>query len=343
MTSTTAKILTAALSLGLLASACDPSIEGQQGNLEFTYENGPVSTIDQTPLAKGASIDYTAKTAGENGQAVTFESAESSTSSVVSVTATNAAVIADALEVGSSEISVVADGPDGKLEDMFEVEVVEADGLEMEHLCEGNDDGPKAYLPGQDISLKYRMLDGSATAAGYGYYPVSVVPDTAATVQDGDQMGFLNLSLAATAGSATIESDISDDSFQVDTIDESNIDGAKMWFENINLPVLVDDTRLVFILPTASGVLGLSDPVTICQAQNDMNVSVDTPDTCSAEVVTDFDFGGSFLNPYEKRAVELTGVAEGECQYTVTFPDADGGSGYSQQFTTDVEVSDTGS
>ncbi|MGM0557951.1 MAG: hypothetical protein ACQEVA_16315 [Myxococcota bacterium] len=343
MNSMNFKIAATAIALGLAATACDPSIEGGEGNLVFSYDSGPVPVVDSTPLAKNASLDYTAKTAGDNGQAVTFESAESSTTSVIEVTASNNAVTANALEIGSSEISVVADGPDGKIEDFFEAEVVEADGMEINHLCTENDDDPAAYLPGQEVSLKYRMLDTNRTVAGYGYYPVSVTPDTAATVKENAQMGLMDLTLADTAGTATIDSDISDASFTLDTIEESNIDGAQMWFENINLPVLVDDTRLVFIFPTASGVLGLTDPVTICQAQNDMNVSVDTPDTCSAEVVTDFDFDGSFLNPYERRAIELTGVAEGDCQYTVTFPDADGGSGYSEQFTTEVQVGNTDS
>lgn len=341
MKTTTLKLMTAAISVGLFATACDPTIEGGEGNLVFTYDNGPVSVVDSTPLAKNASLDYTAKTAGENGQAVTFEAAESSDSSVISVTAANNAVTAEALEIGSSEISVVADGPDGKVEDFFEAEVVEADGMEISHLCTEDDDEAAAYLPDQDVSLEYRLLNGNRTAAGYGYYPVSVTPSGAATVQDGTKMGFLNLTLPAGEQTAVLESDISDATFDVETIEESAIDGAKMWFENINLPAIVDDTRLVFIFPTASGVLGLTDPVTICQADNEMTVTSDTPDVCSAEVVTDYDFGGSFLNPYEKRAIQLEGLTEGDCEYTVTFPNADGGNGYSEQFTTEVQASDT--
>jgi hypothetical protein len=333
-----------AMSVGLLATACDPTIEGQEGNLVFTYDNGPVSVIDSTPLAKNAKLDYTARTAGDDGQAVTFDTAESSDSSVISVSVANGdnAVTADALEIGSSEISVVANGPDGKVNDFFEAEVVEADGMEIGHLCTENDDDDAAYLPDQSISLKYRLKEGDRSLAGYGYYPVSVEPSTAATVEEGvEQMGLLNLSLASDAGTATVSSDISDAEFTLDTIEESNIDGAEMYHDNINLPVLVDDTRLVFILPTASGVLGLTEPVTICQAQNEISVTSDTPDTCSAEIVTDFEFGGSFLNPYERRAVELTGIAEGDCNYTVTFPNADGGDGFSKQFTTEVQAGET--
>lgn len=341
MNAKTLKLIIAAMSVGLLATACDPSIEGGEGNLVFTYDRGPVPATDSTPLAKNAQIDYTARTAGENGQAVTFKSAESSDSSVIAVTAGTNAVSAEGNEVGSSDISVIASGPDGEIEDFFEAEVVEADGMQINHLCTKEEEDPAAYLPGNPISLKYRLMESNRTAAGYGYYPVTIQPDTMATVEDAERMGFLNLALSSDTGTATVESDISESSFDVEVVEESSIDGAKMYFENLNLPVIVDETRLVFILPTASGLLGLDEPVTICQAENEIEVTSDTPDVCSAQIQGDYDFDGSFLNPYEKRAVELEGLSEGDCQYTVTFPNADGGNGFSKQFTTEVQPSDT--
>ena len=92
-------------------------------------------------------------------------------------------------------------------------------------------------------------------------------------------------------------------------------------FEDID----VGDTNAFYVLPT-------TDKSTICQAEVTKTVESDTPEICT---ITERETADT--STFEYGWFEVTGVAEGECLFTVTYPEGNGGVGASAQFSYPIE------
>ncbi|MFP4599533.1 MAG: hypothetical protein ACLFVJ_14840 [Persicimonas sp.] len=339
---TTTKVLFALSTAALLTAGCDPQISGEQGNLTLTYDKGgsPGAT-GASPLAVGATLDYSAHLEGEKDKKVSFTSATSSDDSVILVDGVEGGLMTlEGIGEGEAVIDVDADGPDGAITDAFSLDAATVDALEFAHPCAPEDEA--VYLVDHDINLHYKMRSEGRLAVGYGYYPVTLEPSDGAELTDTTTNGLLPLQSSAEAGAVTVSSELEDASeIELTFIEEGDIDGVQVFEEEFDLPTSVDNTLDLHLLPTVEGLLSaVEGPVPVCQSDIEIEVANDTPETCELAYGSAEGEEDSLFNLYEPNALAVTGKAEGTCEFTVTIPAANDGQGADASFSVDVLADD---
>lgn len=320
-------ILMGALSSAvLLSSACVPQIEGEEGNLVLSYDKGAVAgATGSSPLARGAKLKYSVADKNDDKQKLAIDSAHSSADKIIAVDKLEGgAMILEGQDVGEASVEVEAGG----LRDVFSLKAVEVDALSFAHAC--NPNGAAAYFVDTDIRLNYTMRSGGKIAVGYGYYPVEIEPQDGAELAEFQTNGLLPLRTGATPGEVKISSSISDDTFAIELVEPHNVSALKLHEEDIfgegGLPVGIDRVAKLHPIP-------LVDGVPVCQHDVEMSVTVNTPDTCSASFVQGPVAQGLLIRLYENRVLELKGLAQGDCSFSVTMPAAADGAGVSVEHT----------
>lgn len=319
-----ATVVVISLAVGV---ACESKLTGNEGNFQFSYTADDALLDFNKPLAVGARLDMSVRDI-ETDTPVDLTDASLQDGAIMEVVSFNGdTVVLQAASAGNTLLNVEGTNANGDLlTDSVNVRAAVPEIHELNHTCTGQRSA--AYLAGQDIYVPFEFKMDNASkepVIGYGYYPVTLSASEPMAL-DSSWTGaqFMRFETAA-AGAVTVTSDIDGTTLDLEIIDEADIDGVEeptAWvFEDID----VGDTNPFFVRP-------MSDDLVVCQATASIQVVSDTPSICSVEVTGDDLASGD--SEYEYGWFEVTGVAEGTCQYTVTYP---GGTGASAQFTYPIE------
>ncbi|MCO4745686.1 MAG: hypothetical protein KC912_12915 [Proteobacteria bacterium] len=319
------KIALAAVTVLALA-ACDSTITGNEGNLTFTYDADDDVLDFNKPIAIGASLDIRVAEVGTNTP-VTLTAASSDDETVIEVADfAEAKLTLTGVGDGNVEISVEADTEDGTvMTDSVNMNSRAPEVHKLSHTCA---DGG-AYMSGMAVYVpfEFEMSNGQAVI-GYGYYPV-VSSDETKLKRDAEFQGqqYMRYDTLA-AGDVTLTSDIDGSVLELTIADEAQIDGIADPIPFVLEDIDVGDTNPFYVLPTVAGE-------TVCQANATIAVTSDSPTICTVELTSDAVAAGTAQ--YETGWFEVTGVMEGTCTYTVTYPAGSAGAGTSAQFTYPIE------
>lgn len=327
-------ILMGALSSSLLlSSACEPVLSGEKDNLALTYDKGPVSAAKgSSPIARGAKMTYSVTEKGENKRKLSIDSAQSSDEKVISVVSASGTMVLEAFEEGSASIDVDAKKSNTVLSDTFEVRSAEVDSLAIKGACAS--DGDPVHLVDSDIRMHYTMKSGSDIAVGYGYYPIEFEPQDGAVVGESTLNGLLPLRTGAAAGSVTINSTVSEDTFTLELVEPKDIDELKIYDTDFHVDggvgLRLDDVTTFHIVPQAG------DERPVCQSDVDLILEVATPDICELRYIEDADDDHPWHHFYEPNVLEIKGLDEGKCEFSVTMPAANDGAGVTLEHSLNV-------
>jgi hypothetical protein len=337
----TTKYVLALSTAALVASACNPQIGGESGNLGLTYEDGPNGASASSPLAVGAKLNYAAYPESDKEQRVTFTAAMSDDDKFIRVDGINGGLMTlEGVADGSATIDVDAEGPDGAaVSDAFDLEAATVDALGFDNPCAN--DAEAVYLVDHDVRLHYTMRAGGDIAVGYGHYPVEIAPSEGATIGETDLNGLLPLHTGTAAGDITVSSTVDDTDFGLTLAEVGDIDGIKIYEEDIfddgNYPIGVDADLPLHLLPTVSGLIpGLSEPAPVCQSDVDVQVDTSTPDICEVTYGPADQKDESLFHLYETNVLTVTGKAEGTCEISVTIPGANDAGGLSEALSIEI-------
>lgn len=320
------KLAVVALSVLALA-ACDSTLTGNEGNLVFSYDADDDVFDFNKPIAIGAKLNLKVAEVGTQA-AVDVVAAESDDPGIIDVDSFSGDTIT-LLGVGDGNmlLSVEADGADGtKFTDSVNMNARTPEVLKLSHTC-GADGG--AFLTGSAVYIPFDMeMTNGQPVIGYGYYPVTSSDETLIK-RDEEFQGqqYMRYDVLA-AGTATLSSDIDDTSLSLVLADEAQIDGIADPIAFVLEDIDVGDTNPFYVLPTVAGT-------TVCQADATLQVASDTTTICDVRTTNADMAAGDAL--YETGWFEVEGLAAGECQYTVTYPNGASGAGTSAQFTYTIQ------
>lgn len=303
--------------------ACSSRITGNEGNFQFSYTADDRITDFNKPIAVGGYLDIEVTDVGAL-QPIELLAAEFDDSTILDVVSFSGSTITvTGVSDGGALLSVEGTTVDGEtLTDAVNMLAGTPEVLLLSHTCEGD-----AYLTSQRIWLPFEMeKENGQPVIGYGYYPITLDSESSLGLNADDSgQQYMAFDTTATPGAATISSTVDDTTLGINIVTPADITGVNQptaWvFEDID----VGDTNAFYVLPT-------TDTATICQAEVTKTVTSDTPDICTVA-----DIEPSDSSTYEYGWFEVTGVAEGECLFTVSYPDGNGGAGAAAQFSYPIE------
>lgn len=326
---TTAQVLTLASAMAL-ATGCYSSTTGNEGNLEFRYTTTDSVGNFNKPLAVGAKLELRVYDAGTSNAEATIEEVSSSDPSILEVSKGGGnTIIVEAVGDGSARVEVTATVNGASETDSIDMLGRVPEVLTAYHLCREQSDRTGYYLTGQEAFVPFDMkLSDGQDVIGYGYYPVSFDPDAAITVDsDSTDQDFIRLELGDEAGEVTMSSDIDDTTLTFQLVAEADIDGAELADPGV---AEVGQTELFQLLPTTAG-----NP--ICQARATFDVTSDTPEVCDVRPLAAGEEADAIESlSREVNWIEVEGKAAGECAFTATYPEGNGGMGASASLTVNV-------
>lgn len=310
------------------AIGCTSTTTGNEGNLDFSYTADDDIRNFNKPIAIGAKLELKVLETGTR-LTVEVEDAMSDDNDVIGVeTFSSNRIILQGAGDGSALIEVTAKVPGGEsLSDSVNMLAAKPDVLELRHSCTGNDE-PASYLTGTDgalISFDMKRANGQ-NVIGYGYFPIEVEGDLALNETTTDQANF-HFDIGTTPGRATISSTIDESSIQLNIIEPGDIDGIESN-PTSDLEVRAGETEYYHFWPTTGGER-------ICQSEEQIEAETSTPEICNvrAAAPVDPDSAGAFdITGW----VSVEGLEFGNCEFTVTYPNANGGEGVSNEFTAAV-------
>jgi hypothetical protein len=323
MEETTMRLRVPLTLMALTILACSSRLTGNEGNFQFSYTADDRITDFNKPIAVGGYLDIEVTDVGAL-QPVELLAAAFDDSSVLDVVSFSGSTITVmGVADGSALLSVEGTTVDGEtLTDSVNLLAATPEVLLLSHTCEGD-----TYLTRQRIWVPFEMeKENGQPVIGYGYYPISLDSEASLSLNTGESgQQYMAFDTTATAGTATLSSTVDDASLSINIVTPADITGVNepvAWvFEDID----VGDTNAFYVLPT-------TDTSTICQADVAKTVTSDTPEICTVEDAEQLD-----SSTHEYGWFEVTGVAQGECLFTVTYPTGNSGTGASAQFSYTIE------
>ncbi len=312
----------------VLAIACQSRLTGNEGNFQFSYQADDWITDFNKPIAVGAYLDINV---GEVGTFLPID---------LTAASYDDPAVLDVVEFQGNTITVEGTGEglallqvEGTtqggeaLTDSVNMQAKVPEVLVLWHTCGGEEDG--YYLTDQRVWVPFEMqMENSQPVIGYGYYPLTA--DTDAAELDASESGqqWMAFDTAAIEGTTVLSSDIDDTTLSMNVVAPASIDGVQEPIAGVLEDIDVGDTNPFFVRPMVGDG-------TICQADVNKVVTSDTPEICT---VTDVEYDeGAGDGEHEYGWFEITGVAEGECLFTVQYPDGNDGAGASDQFSYPIE------
>jgi hypothetical protein len=309
----------------LLTVACQSTLTGNEGNFQFSYDADDWITDFNKPIAVGAYLDISVREVG------TFQAVELSAADY------DDPAVLDVVEFEGARITVQGKGEGLAL---LEVEGTTASGetltdsVNMQakvpevhllwHSCGGQMQG--AYLSGQRVWVPFELqMENSQPVIGYGYYPL--VADTDAAVLNAAESGqqWMAFDTSDSAGVTVLSSEIDGTELTMNVHAPSSIDDVQEPVAFVAEDIDVGDTNAFYVRPMVAGL-------PVCQAEVDNTVVSDTPDICTVTDTEPVETGDK-----EHGWFSITGVAEGECIFTVSYPEGNDGAGASAQFSYPIE------
>ncbi len=316
----------AVLAGGWIATGCSSRITGNSGNLEFSYTTDDLTSDFNKPIAVGAKLELKVQTAGDR-QPVSISDVftDEEVLLVDSFSGDNFILVGNG--EGNSLVEVLADGPEGEVEDSVNMRAAVPEVLKLSHTCTGNELG--LYPVGKsDVLVPFDMeLADGTQVIGYGYYPVELQEGLGTLQANSTDQANLRLDLGATPGDYTLSSTVDDTSLTIRLIEESQITGASVNDDSPNFRVIEGETNFIYVWPAVGEDI-------VCQAQADMTVQSLTPEICDVRNNETPEDPGQFVN--SEGFVAIEGLAAGECQFDVTFPNGNDGAGATTMFTAQI-------
>ncbi len=315
------------------ATACTSTVTGEEGNLKFSYYSTDSARDFNKPIAIGAKLDIQVEDAGSNeNDDVVVNSVESSDDAVIAASKAGGDVITlEAKAKGSADITVdAAVSRTGTNEsDYITMRTTTPEKIALTHLC-NTGESTGYYLVGQkEVYLGYDMkLSDGQEVIGYGYYPVTADPtdgiivDTSSKTHD-----FVRIETGATAGQINLTSDVSEDAWTINLVEESAIDGAVLQGQET---VSVGKSNTFRIHPTVQG-----SP--ICQPDAAFTIEVTTPDLCD---IAELDADSLAIiegSTRQKGWLKAEGKAVGDCTFNITYTNAMDGAGVTKELSIPVQ------
>lgn len=312
----------------LLAVACQSTLTGNEGNFQFSYNADDWITDFNKPVAVGAYLDITVREVGTY-HAVDLSSAAYDDPNVLTVDSFggNAITVMGTGE-GLALLEVEGTTQSGEtLSDSVNMQAKVPEVLVLWHSCGGANDG--YYLTDQRVWVPFEMqMSNSQPVIGYGYYPVTLDSEAAALDADESNQQWMAFDTAVDAGVLTLSSDIDDTTLTMNVAAPSDIDGVQDPIAFVAEDIDVGDINAFFVRPMVG-------ELPVCQAVVEKTVASVTPETCTVTDTDPEEDTGEGQHEYGWFTVE--GVAEGTCVYEVSYPDANGGEGVTEQFEFPIE------
>ncbi len=303
--------------------ACSSRLTGNEGNFQFSYTADDRITDFNKPIAVGGYLDIEVTDVGALQPIELLAAAFDDVETLDVVSFSGSTITVTGVADGSALLSVEGTTAGGEtLTDAINMLAGTPEVLLISHTCEGS-----AYLTSQRIWLPFELeKENGQPVIGYGYYPVTLAPESSLSLSvDDSGQQYMAFDTTDAPGSATLASTIDDTTLAMTIVTPADITGVDEPTEWVFEDIDVGDTNAFYVLPT-------TDTDTICQAQVTKIVTSDTPDICTVA-----DIEPSDASTYEYGWFEVTGVAEGECLFTVTYPEGSGGAGTSAQFSYPIE------
>lgn len=323
-----AVVLLGASVVVLGSSACESRITGNEGNFSFSYPADDDVADFNKPIAVGASLNIEVHEAGSSGAPIALTAADTDDNAVLAVTnfAGNEVIVTGVAD-GQVLLSVTGTDAEGEeLSDSVNLLVRVPEVLKLWHTCDSTAT-TAAYLAGSRAYMPFDMeMSNGQAVIGYGYYPATS-SDSAAFGLDLSASSQTHMAFDAgnTSAELTLDSDIDDTSLTVHVVSEADIDGVADPIAFVVEDIDVGEKNSFYVLPKVG-------EAKVCQANVTKTVVSDTPAICAVRDAVEEDD-----SLYEFGWFEIEGLAEGECLYTVTYPDGNGGAGASAQFSYPIQ------
>ena len=317
-----------AILLPIALTGCMSALTGNEGNFQFSYDADDRLLDFNKPIAVGAFLDLEVRDVGLR-QPVTLSDASVATDDVLTVVSfADHVVTVQALGDGQALLEVAGTTRGGaELTDSVNLLARVPEVQRLRHTC--TTDAEAAYLTSSRAFVPFDLeMANGQPVIGYGYYPVTP-SGSALSVNTTDSIqSHIAIDVGPRAGVETLASDIDDTDLTMIVVDASDIDGAVEPLGFVLEDIDVGDTNAFYVLPAVNGV-------PVCQATVEKQVESDTPDICTIRERSMVPDGAG--GEYESGWFDITGVSEGTCLYTVTYPDGNNGAGASAQFQFPIE------
>ncbi|MBX2796600.1 MAG: hypothetical protein KTR31_02990 [Myxococcales bacterium] len=323
------KVVVIAMALIGLGTACESRLTGNEGNFQFSYDADDRLADFNKPIAVGAFLDIEVADVGRR-QPVTLDDASFDDGSVLSVLAfADDRITVEGMGEGQALLSVSGSTVDGQaLTDSVNLLARVPEVMELRHTCTDADAANYELSTRVWVPFDMTMSNGQPVI-GYGYTPVTPSTSTLVVSTTDSTQQFMAVDTSATAGPVSLDSDIDDASLAMTLVAPSEFDGVVEPVAWVLEDIDVGDTNAFYALPSVAGV-------PVCQASSPKTVTSDTPEICTVRD-RDVPTTAAGNDQWESGWFDVTGVAEGTCQFTVTYPQGNGGAGASAQFEYPIE------
>lgn len=315
--------LAGAASAILMLAACDSTLTGNEGNLVFSYDADDNVFDFNKPIAIGAKLDLKVAEAGTLAS-VELEAATSSDEGILAIDSFGGDILTLA-GLGDGNVLIDVETTDG-VTDSVNMNARAPEVLVLGHTCDV--DGG-AYLVGDQVYVPFEMeMTNGQPVIGYGYYPLAISDETLLT-RDAEYNGqqFMRFDVLA-AGTVTLTSEIDATTLDLTLAEEGAIDGVTEPIAFVLEDIDVGDTNPFYVRPSVGGT-------TMCQSTATVEVASLTPTICDVRGIGSDVAAGDAR--YEHGWFEIEGIAEGTCEYTVTYPNGAAGAGASGQFSYPIQ------
>lgn len=313
-----------------LSVACTSTTTGNEGNLDFSYTADDQITNFNKPIAVGAKLELRIHETGTRREVeVTDASTDDLEVLEVETYSSNRVILVGKGE-GSALVEVSAETPSGEVvSDSVNMLAAVPDILELRHSCTNGADEAKYFVDTDGVLISYDFKKSNGQdVIGYGYFPIEVTGDAQLTLNQTstDQANF-RFDIGSTPGAATIASTIDDTTLNLDVVTIADVDGIDSNPAS-DFQLMVGETEYYHFWPTVGGVR-------VCQSEAPLEAATTTSNVCNVRVGEPADPDSSdFLDITGWIAVE--GLEFGNCQFSVTYPGANGGEGVTVAFTAEV-------
>ncbi|HJN77814.1 MAG TPA: hypothetical protein QGF58_28105 [Myxococcota bacterium] len=308
----------------LMGLGCKSALTGNEGNFQFSYWADDWFNDFNKPVAVGASLDLEVRGVGSNSPVDLTVAAfdDPAVLEVSSFDGMNITITGTGEGLALLEVQGDLDGE--SLPDSVNMQAKVPEVLLLGHLCDDGEDA--AYIVDRDVVVAFEMqMENTQPVIGYGYYPVELTATSAAVDHDSTSQIWITVSTGDTAESVTMSSTIDAATLNMEVGLEGEIDDIEDPIAWVIEDIDVGDTNAFFVRP-------MIEDLVVCQAGVEMTVESDTPETCTvAETDPEAE------DEAEDGWFAVTGVSEGTCLYTVSYPGGADGDGVSVQFSYPIE------
>lgn len=317
-----------ALAAAVLTTGCVSRVTGNEGNLVFSYAADDNLLDFNKPIAVGGRIDLAVTEVGNN-KTVSLQTATSDAPKVLEVKASEGSSITlEGVADGNAEISVTARTASAEtVSDSVNMTVRAAEVLKLRHACTSATTAH--YLVGNLALLPFELERSNGQAViGYGYYPVSISPDKAMTLETTHKsQQYLWLQMGSSAATITLASTIDSATLTLELVEAGAIDGALLDGDALATTAIAGTKKLVHVRPTVG-----SSPV--CGANTEISAVSTAPEVCKVKALSVANEASGVVDAWGW--VEVDALAVGKCTFDVSYPKAKAGAGVTVGQTLDV-------